>query len=239
MIVIAVEGIIGAGKTTLLKECLLPILLKKGWKVTLVEEPVEKWKESGILKKFYENPSRYAYHFQTKAFHDRIQACREQFQKNKDKTDIFLLERSIFSDTIFMKCLYEQNIIDSMELSDYTKLWEMWEELMPFQPDLIFYLKPSIDVCMARLKERAREGEETVSLDYQSHLEEKHDEIFAHTFSHEEKEVKQGCFEMSTGQFIPALVLETNSNFKEDEATQNWITDLLEEHIKLIKRKNM
>ena len=41
----------------------------------------------------------------------------------------------------------------------YDKWWNMWSRLMPFQPDKMVYLKPSLDKCMQRVNSRGREGE--------------------------------------------------------------------------------
>ena len=223
MIVISVEGLIGCGKTTLLHRCLVPILLERGWKVTLVDEPVSKWDKDGLLKKFYDDPKRWAYHFQTKAFHDRVRECQSQYKKHKDDTDVFLLERSVFSDTIFMKTLHETGVVDDMEMQNYTDWWNMWEEVMPFHPDLFIYLKPDLDICMSRVRERSRKGEEGVRKDYQRKLQEKHDEFF-----------NDGAVEVAPGHYVPVFNLETNSNFRDDPEVKEEIVNLIEEKLRLV-----
>ena len=228
MIVIAIEALIGAGKTTLIHQCLLPIFLEKGWKVTVIDEPVCKWESDKLLKKFYDDPKRYAYHFQTKAFHDRVRECQSQYRKHKDETDIFILERSIFSDTLFMKTLHDLGTIDDMEMEHYKEWWNLWEEVMPFQPDMFIYLKPDLDVCMKRVKERARDGEEGVKKEYQSLLEKKHDEFF-----------EGDAVEVSKGHYVPVLPLATNSNFRDDIRVKKMIADLIEKKIKLICRSQL
>jgi len=224
MIVIAVEGILSVGKSTLLKNCLIPILIERGWKVTLVDEPVEKWCEDDLLKRFYEDPKRYGYHFQTKAFHDRVRECQKQFKKYGSDTDVFLLERSVFSDTIFMKTLHHQGMVDDMEMRHYQDWWELWEEVMPFRPDLFIYLKPDLEVCMDRLRERSRDGEEGVSKDYQALLQSYHDEFF-----------DGDAVEVSPGHYIPVMKFKTNSNFRDDPKVKAEITNLVEEKIRMIR----
>lgn len=224
MIVIAIEGIVGVGKTTLLKKCLVPMLTERGFRVTLVDEPVSKWNDDGLLKLFYDNPKRYAYHFQTKAFHDRVKECQTQYEKYGDVTDIFLLERSVFSDTLFMKALYEQNLITDLEMKHYGEWWELWESVMPFKPDLFVYLKPSLYVCMDRVKERARDGEEGVSKEYQSILEKKHDELF-----------ENGKVEVGKGSYADVIELKTDENFRDEREIKHKIANLIEEKIKIIQ----
>jgi len=225
-IVIVVDAIIGAGKTTLIRECLIPHLTARGWRVTEVREPVDKWKETGRLQQFYKDPSRRGYQFQTMAFHDRIKEARDKFEKYKDATDIFILERSIFTDSIFMKMLFESGTIDQTEYEDYCSLWEMWKNLMPFQPDMFIYLKPSLTVCMDRLRNRNRDGEAGVSEDYQKKLEEKHDEFL-------------GANYVSMGNFrcVPRILLNTDANFKDDKGAREALIDKIETAIKTIRER--
>src|SRR3990167_7037947 len=128
-VIVVVDAIIGAGKTTLIRDCLIPLLTLKGWRVTEIREPVEKWKTTGRLQQFYNDPHRRGYQFQTRAFHDRIRESQEKYRLYKDSTDIFIIERSIFTDKLFMKMLLESNTIDITEYEDYFDLWTMWSEL--------------------------------------------------------------------------------------------------------------
>jgi hypothetical protein len=41
----------------------------------------------------------------------------------------------------------------------YDRWWNMWMRVMPFAPNKIVYLKPSLQDCMGRVNRRAREGE--------------------------------------------------------------------------------
>lgn len=224
MITIAVEGIISAGKSTLLKKCLIPILIERGWKVTLVDEPVEKWCEDELLKLFYEDPKRYAYHFQTKAFHDRVKECQKQYETHKSDTDVFLLERSVFSDTIFMNTLHHQGMVSDMELRHYNEWWSLWEKVVPIKPDLFIYLKPNLEVCMERLKERSRDGEEGVDVEYQSLLQSFHDKFF-----------DVDAVEVAPGHYVPVMKIETNSNFRDDPEVKRDITNQIEAQLKKIQ----
>ena len=68
-----VEGNIGSGKTELLTK------LNENIDCEIIKEPVEIWQSitgngKNILQQFYENPSRYAYLFQTIVFKTRLQS---------------------------------------------------------------------------------------------------------------------------------------------------------------------
>jgi deoxyadenosine/deoxycytidine kinase len=227
-IYVVVDAIIGAGKTTIIRHCLIPYLTNKGWRVTEIKEPVDKWKNSGRLQQFYADPSRRGFQFQTRAFHDRIRECQDKYNKYKDVTDVFILERSVFTDLLFIKCLYEANTIDLSEYEDIMDLWSMWAELMPFKPDLFIYLKPTVEVCMQRLRERNRDGEAGVSEEYQRDLQQKHDDFLGDDF-----------VAISDCKYVPRLLLETDSNFRDDENVRTKICTDIEAEFNRIRNNKM
>lgn len=174
--VLEIDGLIGSGKTTLINKCLVPYFESKGLRVTIVKEPVDEWKE--LLPLFYADPTKYAYLFQTVAFHDRVRECQDKWKNYSETSDIFITERGMLSDMIFVKTLHEQGHINDVELKCYMKWWKLWGELIPFKPDLFIYLSPSMETIMKRVKKRSRPGEEHVSEEYQTMLKKYHDEIF-------------------------------------------------------------
>ncbi len=228
-IVVVVEGIIAAGKTSLIEQCLCPLLTVRGYRVTVVNEPVEKWKKNGRLKLFYDDPARRGFQFQTVAFHDRVMETRIQHAKHNKTTDIYILERSIFSDTLFMKMLRDLGHVDETEYEDYMNLWTMWSMLMPFSPDVFIYLKPGVDLSMKRLKNRAREGETGISEDYQSQLEAKHEDLLGGDTITIEIGPING--EKKHEKIVPILKLTTEDDFRTNEAEQKRIVDLVQKTI--------
>ena len=205
-LVVVVDGIIGSGKTTYI-EGMYSGLTKRGWNVAVVKEPVDKWQASGILQRFYADPKRWGYHFQTKAFHDRVMENIEAYRRFRNTADVFILERSPFTDTLFMELLYESGLVDDLEMQDYREWWALWYKVMPYQPDLFVYLRPDVGVCMDRLHARARDGEQGVTLEYQTQLEAKHD----HFFKDEEVSI-------SPGTDVRCIKIQTNENFRDDDS---------------------
>jgi deoxyadenosine/deoxycytidine kinase len=173
--IISVEGIISAGKTSIIEECLIPLWTSQGLRVRVIQEPVYKWND--ILPIFYEDPKRWAYHFQTKAFLDRVEESKMMWEKYKDDTDIFILDRSIFSDPHFMKVNRDLGNVTEMEMRHYLEWWNMWKEVMPFIPHLFIYVTTTVEDSMIKLKKRNRPGE-CVSEEYQTLLKKYHDESF-------------------------------------------------------------
>lgn len=239
--IVVVDGIIGAGKTSYL-EVLEQDLPQHNLRVHVVREPVEKWKECGILQRFYNDPSRWAYHFQAKAFHDRIVENIKAWANHKEDTDIFILERSCFTDNLFMDMLFESKTIDELEYQHYNEWWHLWARIMPYMPHLFIYLKPDVDVCMKRLHKRNREGEENLSKDYQIALEAKHDKFFEKDSINLEQYVD---FSHSSSSFtsssacekLPSTVakvarLQTNKDFKDDIVARKEIVNQFLELIK-------
>ena len=220
--VIIIEGLIASGKSCLL-EVLLEFLSQRGLRITVVREPVDKWKTSGLLERFYKDPKRWSYHFQTKAFHDRVVENIIMFEKFGNTSDVFILERSPFSDRLFMDVLYDDGFVDDLELKDYKEWWSLWNRVMPYHPSVFIYLKPDLEVCMTRLKERNRNGEGGVSIEYQRKLQEKHDACFGKEF-----------VEISPGYYIPAITIKTNANYRDFLDEKIKITNIFENIINKI-----
>lgn len=216
-IVICVEGIISAGKTSLINECLVPLWTQKGLRVRVIEEPVDKWKE--ILPMFYEDPKRWAYHFQSKAFHDRVVESNRMWDTYKDDTDIFICDRSIFSDPGFMKINYIQGNVTNMEIEHYYEWWNMWSTVVPFVPDLFIYLMISVDEAMIRLKERSRKGESKVTSEYQQLLKNFHDTSYGCSL-----EISRFVHETIS---VPVVKVDASLNYKSNDTIRKEVANYI------------
>lgn len=175
---IVVDGLIGAGKTTLIK-LLHQKFNKEGIKCVASYEPVDIWENTGALQKFYSNIKDNCYNFQTFAFVTRIKRIIEDLESNPDG-EIFLLERSIFSDKyIFVEMLKKSGMFDQVDIDMYNTWWDMWEKIMPAKPDLFVLLDTSVDDSMERLKIRNRDVESSsVEPNYQIKLRKSHFDFY-------------------------------------------------------------
>ena len=171
---IALDGILSAGKTSTLTQ-LAPEIESRGKTYGIIEEPVKNWVDSGLLQLYYSDVSRYGYLFQTIVFHDRIKACEEGYKKFNGKVDYVFVERTIYTDTIFMEQLYKADQITQLEWDCYQTWCNEWERFMPFDLDLILYLRPTLEIAMERLRARNRDGESEVTEEYQRNLFDAHD----------------------------------------------------------------
>lgn len=173
---IVLEGVIGVGKSTLLSRLENHYRLL-GKKVVVVQEPVEIWKQSGLLSAFYADKKRWTYTFQSAAFADHILACQSALVTMPD-AEIVLIERSPVSNRIFAEMLRDSGDMSELEWGVYERWADVWSKLMPVKPNMYLYMRATPEVCLERIKARARPGEELISLEYLKQLHEKHDTIF-------------------------------------------------------------
>jgi len=207
MAVVVVDGIIGAGKTFFIN-ALIHTLKEGGINATFITEPVDIWEKNGRLKDFYENPSRRAYQFQTRVLLDRIKGIKKGVSENN--CDVYILERSIYTDLVFMKNLFDDNIVDTSEYEDYLELWEEWEKHMPITPSLFIYLEVDIDIAMKRIKKRKRNGEGTISKKYLEGLKKSYEFFIGNTVNTGKSVVKVNRVDANIDFSIP----EYTSNIK-------------------------
>lgn len=188
---ISVEGIVGAGKTTLLKRF-------ESIKATVIPEPVEKFQENGLLAKSYENPKEYAFPAQCHFFTSRINEFERRF--NNEKGAINVSERSPYSDKLFA----DINMTDPDIKSCYLGMWKRWQDFMPKNmrnPTLFIYLRPSLETCMKRAKERGRPEDKDIDIEYQKRLMEEHDKAFG-----------TGLALMPDGTYVPCITIATDED---------------------------
>jgi deoxyadenosine/deoxycytidine kinase len=150
---IAIEGLIGIGKSTL-QQLLLEIYMGKAIEQDFINHP--------YLQRFYSTPKKYSLEtimiFLFMGYHQILHTdSRNQL---------------MISDFTFQKFL----VFGSLDLSsdDYSQLmyynYNYLIKTVP-KPDLIIYLKGSIELVMSRIKLRGREMELGIQPDYLTSLE--------------------------------------------------------------------
>jgi thymidine kinase len=167
-----VEGNIGSGKSTLLEK------LTDNKQYEVVREPVNLWlnikgsDDKNILQNFYEDPERYAYIFQSMVFKTRLESldCEQ-------KKPVRFSERSIWTDKyVFGKSCVDSKKMNGLETNCYHFWFDWLEKKFWKKPDGIIYLRTSPEKCMERMKERARNEESSVPLDYLEELHQYHED---------------------------------------------------------------
>ena len=160
---IAIEGVIGVGKTTLAR------ILAERFGGKLVLEKVE---ENPFLPRFYEDPDRWGFHTQLSYL-----ASRFQQQKALEERDLF--QQLVVSDYTFDKDRIFATInLRGDELQLYETLYGMMAGTIP-QPDLIVYLRSSIDRLLRNIARRDRPYERDIDPAYLALLADAYDFHFS------------------------------------------------------------
>lgn len=171
-------GVIGIGKTTLCKKLKRKLSEEHGLEIDLILEPVDAWKESGLLKHFYEDMKRWAYTFQQKAFSSRLALFT---QVDWEKIELTISDGTILMDRhAFAEMLYEDGMMSKFEFEEYLDTFQDWKSFVPAaDPSIFVYLKPSkLDIAIERIKTRSRSEETGISTEYLKKLEAKIEKMF-------------------------------------------------------------
>lgn len=154
---IVIAGNIGAGKTTLVK------ILSERLGYTPFYEPHE---ENPYLADFYEDMQRWSYHSQVYFLTRRL----------KIHNDLLLAEgsvvqdRSLYEDAeIFARNLFLQGDLSKRDYSVYQDLYHILADLLP-PPNLVVYLRASVDTLLQRIAKRGRDYEAGISREYLTRL---------------------------------------------------------------------
>lgn len=169
---IAIEGAIGVGKTTLAE------LLARRLQARLVCENIE---ENPFLENFYRDIRGFA--FQTQIF---FLLARYRQLQGILQTEMVLVEGSllpqpvVITDYIFEKDrIYATLNLTEPELALYYRLYDLFKKDIP-RPDLIIYLQAQPEFLLARVRQRGRQFELNIDLDYLNALTNLYNSFFLH-----------------------------------------------------------
>jgi len=175
-VLISVEGIIGAGKATLC-ESLADELRRLGLVVVVVREPVDQWKKGGLLKDFYNDIPKFAFEFQITAFTTRVNSICHAWDQHGSNVDVYLMERSIYSDTLFVQTLQEDKLMTDRQVRTYFQIWKRYvqDKHLPRPITGFIFLDADPNTAQERVKARnVKEEQNKVSLEYQTRLRNHH-----------------------------------------------------------------
>jgi deoxyadenosine/deoxycytidine kinase len=206
---IYVEGIIGAGKTTFVQN-----ISKTLTNIKTITEPVESWQRDGILDKFYKDMKRWALSFQLRIIHDKTEVLNNLPQH---ENDIYIVERSIYSDSCFTNTLHDSNLLDPFDFKLSNDVRKTYEERMKIQPSLIIYLRTPLETCMERVKSRNRKEEQDLTSEYQETLLSHHDTLFNKSHMITCNGVKVPIIILEDNEVTPELVKKINYVLQDTE----------------------
>ncbi len=153
---IGIAGMIGAGKST------LATALAEHLEIDVYYEPVE---DNEYLEDFYRDTRRYAFAMQIYLLNRRFQQHQEIIWRGRSAVQ----DRTIYEDSIFAKMLAESDLMDERDYRTYSELFRHMSNFM-CKPNVIVYLDVSPELSQERIRQRGREVEGGVSLEYLSAL---------------------------------------------------------------------
>ncbi|WP_420457359.1 deoxynucleoside kinase [Rubrivirga sp.] len=161
---VVVEGVIGAGKTTMARM----LANRAGGRVVL-----EEFEENPFLDRFYTDRDRWA--FQTQL---AFLASRFKQQKALATRDLFVPH--VVSDYSFDKDrIFAHVTLSGDEVRLYETLYGIMEPAAPV-PDLVVYLRSSVDRLLHNVALRGRSYESDMDRGYLAELVEAYDQYFFH-----------------------------------------------------------
>ena len=168
----ALEGNIGSGKTTFMK-----IISNHFKDVEFIEEPVKQWQNLGgmnLLDSFYSDPKRWGFSFEFFSMLTKIESLLKAAESNKP---IIIIERSIFSNRVFMDLSKELGKLDTMEYCMLTNVYNFYLTHVYPQISGIIYLDTPVEECINRITRRNRGEECTIEKSYLDAIKNKMDEM--------------------------------------------------------------
>jgi len=156
---VAIAGNIGVGKTTLTR--MLSEKLK--WKAYY-----EKVIDNPYLADFYRDMKRWSFHLQVFFLSNRFITQKEITQWPGS----CIQDRSIYEDAeIFAETLHQQGHMSDRDYQNYKDLFAIMTSYLR-KPDLIIYLRSTIDDLVGHIKKRGRDYEQTIDVNYLAQLNE-------------------------------------------------------------------
>ncbi len=163
---IGIAGNIGSGKTT------LTTLLARHYGWTPKYESVT---YNPYLADYYADIKRWSFALEMYFLSQRL---RDVIEIGKSK-DVIIQDRTLFEGVhIFVANNYAQG---NLSERDYNTFMDSYNVMMSVvkQPDLLIYLKSSIEHLVSQIQKRGRDYEQTISIDYLSGLNERYEQWIA------------------------------------------------------------
>ncbi len=150
---VAVAGNIGVGKSTLVE------LLAERMQWTPFYEPQS---QNPYLADFYQDMQEWSFQSQIFFLSRRLRAHRDI----SDHPGPAVQDRSVYEDAeIFAHNLYLERNMSDRDYRTYRDLYEVLTRFLP-PPDLVVYLRASVDTLLTRISMRGRDYEQAIQPEY-------------------------------------------------------------------------
>lgn len=154
---VIVAGNIGVGKSSLVNL----LCQRLGWQPfyeAVVENP--------YLSDFYLDMRHWGFHSQVFFLANRLHTHRQI----ADHPTSVVQDRSVYEDAeVFAHNLYEQGQMAERDYATYRRLYEGLIDCLP-APDLVLYLRASVDTLQSRIARRGRDYEARIASEYLERL---------------------------------------------------------------------
>ncbi|KAL0235648.1 hypothetical protein GEMRC1_002230 [Eukaryota sp. GEM-RC1] len=149
---IGICGLIGAGKST------LATALAEKLDLPVYYEPVT---DNEYLADFYNDMAKYAFPLQVYLLNRRF----EQHQQIIWQGQGGVQDRTIYEDSVFAKMLSDSGLMEKRDYETYLRLFNNMSNFMR-KPNIIIFLDVTPQESLDRIKQRSRDCESSVSLEY-------------------------------------------------------------------------
>jgi deoxyadenosine/deoxycytidine kinase len=147
---IVVEGPIGVGKTSLARA------LVSEFRARPVLEQAE---DNPFLRKFYQDPAKYA-------FSTQIFFLLNRFRQQQELAQLDLFRQATVADYLFAKdAVFAQVNLGAEEFQLYQQIFRMLSAGLP-RPDLVVYLEARPEILCERIRRRGRDYEKRLGAEY-------------------------------------------------------------------------
>ncbi len=149
---IGIAGIIGAGKST------LATALGEHLGLPVYYEPVA---DNEYLEDFYRDTARYSFATQIYLLNRRFQQHQEIIWRGGGGVQ----DRTIYEDAVFAKTLVDLGLMEARDYRTYLGLFRHMSNFM-CRPNVVVYLDVKPERSLERVKQRSRDVESGLTLDY-------------------------------------------------------------------------
>lgn len=126
---------------------------------------------------------------------------------------MILVERSIYSNQLFAKLMYQSKLLNNMEWIMYQHDLHLWQTLSP-DIDAHIFLQCDVDAACRRIIKRGRKEETSVNQEFQMQLLKEHHNYFENTNK-------------------PVIYFDSNNKYDSQQITKLWdsLQQLQNEHL--------
>jgi deoxyadenosine/deoxycytidine kinase len=154
---VAIAGNIGVGKSTLVSM----LCNRLGWQPFF--EPVG---DNPYLADFYRDMHQWSFQSQIFFLTRRLRSHRQLL----DHPTSAIQDRCVYEDAeVFAQNLFLQGLMDERDYLSYHELYRVLSEFLP-PPDLVLYLRASVNTLQGRITRRGRDYERTITPEYLNQL---------------------------------------------------------------------